>query len=556
MIIRKTLTFILLFFLTLCIAQNNYKISIEGIDGKLYKNVASSIIEYRVEHYTVEQIKEKNSTIINQIKIAMQPFGYFHPSIQQQIKEKNGNIYFTFVINHGPRVSFNDIKVEPKLKPYIKNIDLIKKGDYFSVTKYENLKNSIKKNLQNNGYSKASLRNSEVKININENTASLNLNATLGKQYRFGNIIYNYSLIEKSQLMKYKTFKTGEIYNKNKLDEYVESLKKSGLFKSVSAEPIFNDNAAIVEIKISASFFDKNSYQIGIGYDTDQKYRLSFDAKNNYITNAGDKSIFSSKISDTEIQAGYDYIIPGFDPKIETEILSIYFDTQDNIEIGISNYITSSFTREYNYNKYTITKSLNLHYEESEPNNEPIYFSTLIYPSISLSERNKILDNLNYNWTAKIMASIDGVGSNISMLQAQLTSMLRYKISDKINYKAKLNIGGTYTNNFDDVPLSFKFAAGGSNSIRGYDYNSIGPGKFMKVLSNEISYEVFNNISATIFVDIGNATNTFFEGKYYVGTGPGISWNTPIGDANISLSYALSLDGNPWKLQFRFMPKP
>ena len=57
-------------------------------------------------------------------------------------------------------------------------------------------------------------------------------------------------------------------------------------------------------------------------------------------------------------------------------------------------------------------------------------------------------------------------------------------------------------------------------------------------------------------MDIGNVSNSFLDEKYYVGAGPGLSWHTAIGNANISLAYALSYDDYPWKIQFRFFPNP
>ena len=107
--------------------------------------------------------------------------------------------------------------------------------------------------------------------------------------------------------------------------------------------------------------------------------------------------------------------------------------------------------------------------------------------------------------------------------------------------------------NFDKVPTSLKFFAGGDNSIRGYPYKSIGPTKFDDNLSRglvvggkniiianlEAERHLINNFSAATFFDIGTVTNDWSD-KLYSSVGIGVRWTYPIGSFRLDLAKPLT----------------
>lgn len=538
-------------------AESNYELIIKGnLSRDVFTNVINKLNKYNAKNYNSDEINTHSGFIIKEIKESLQPYGYFSPIIKYYTKKNNDKIKIFFDIEQGARIKYSKVTLAKELEPFIDNLKIIKAGDYFDVKAYEETKKQIKHKLTIAGYAKATLEKSSVEVDLTTQSATAVIAANLGEKYEFGKVIYQEDIISKSQITKYLTFTPGEIYSKDKLSTSRKQLIKSGLFKAVDIAPKFVDGNNTVDIKIKVKFKEKNSYQVGVGYDTDQRFRLTFDATNNYLSDSGDKSIYSIKASDTEIKTGFDYYMPGFDPKTETEILSVFLDTKADEDIGDSKYINTSFTKKYKFDDYVFGKSINIHYEKSEPNNANSYLSTLIYPSIAQNYKGSITSKLKYNWTNNLMASLQGAGSTVSMAQGKISNTLSYQITPRARFTNKITLGATLTDDFDSVPLSFKFTAGGSNSIRGYSYDSFGPNKFLKLMSNELSFKLFEDISATLFVDIGNVTDTLNDGKFYVGAGPGISWNTPIGSANISLAYAMSYDGKPWKIQFKFQPNP
>ena len=61
------------------------------------------------------------------------------------------------------------------------------------------------------------------------------------------------------------------------------------------------------------------------------------------------------------------------------------------------------------------------------------------------------------------------------------------------------------------LPLSLQLIAGGSDSIRGFDFQSIGPGKRKYVVSLEVQQQVVENWFVTGFGDLGYALKKRFN---------------------------------------------
>ena len=60
------------------------------------------------------------------------------------------------------------------------------------------------------------------------------------------------------------------------------------------------------------------------------------------------------------------------------------------------------------------------------------------------------------------------------------------------------------TKNIFQLPLSLQLLAGGSDSIRGYQFQSIGPGKKLVIGSVELQQEIKEDWYLNVFFDAGD----------------------------------------------------
>jgi translocation and assembly module TamA len=104
---------------------------------------------------------------------------------------------------------------------------------------------------------------------------------------------------------------------------------------------------------------------------------------------------------------------------------------------------------------------------------------------------------------------------------------------------------------FGKLPTTERFFAGGDQSVRGYDYQSLAPedasgdvigGQYLTVGSIELDYLVVGNFGAAVFVDSGNAADDFLP-SLKTGAGIGFRWRSPVGMLRIDVAHPFD-DGN------------
>jgi len=110
----------------------------------------------------------------------------------------------------------------------------------------------------------------------------------------------------------------------------------------------------------------------------------------------------------------------------------------------------------------------------------------------------------------------------------------------------RANYGSTIVNDFERLPKSLRFFAGGGSSVRGYDFESLGElnannrnrgGKQLIDLSLEYQHPINKEWSAAIFADAGNAFDDFNDIGLKVGLGFGARWKSPVGPVRIDVGF-------------------
>ena len=105
-----------------------------------------------------------------------------------------------------------------------------------------------------------------------------------------------------------------------------------------------------------------------------------------------------------------------------------------------------------------------------------------------------------------------------------------------------------------ELPNFYRFKAGGSQSVRGYGFeslsnNDIGSNHIITA-SVEAEVRFLRNWSAAAFVDIGNAFNQWTHPELRKGAGLGIRWYSIAGPISVDVAQAMDQTGKPWRIHF------
>jgi len=148
----------------------------------------------------------------------------------------------------------------------------------------------------------------------------------------------------------------------------------------------------------------------------------------------------------------------------------------------------------------------------------------------------------------ELRGAADNLGSDTTFVQNVSSGKWIKSLESKARLIASAKLGLTAVDNFDDLPPSVRFFAGGDNSIRGYDFQSLGPtddagkvigGRGLALASFEYEHPIRNRWSFATFVDAGNAFNQRdFDVK--VGAGIGARWQSPLGPIRIDVGFPVN----------------
>jgi translocation and assembly module TamA len=151
-----------------------------------------------------------------------------------------------------------------------------------------------------------------------------------------------------------------------------------------------------------------------------------------------------------------------------------------------------------------------------------------------------------------------------SFLKTQFEGRHYYLLWDRYGLSSglRLTLGSIDGAAVDAVPADERFYAGGGGSIRGYEYQSVGPqvngvpagGDKMLEFSTELRLQPGKRLGYVAFVDGGTVYNELFDsesGGLSYGAGFGVRWFTTIGPLRVDFAYPLNPEANQVeRLQF------
>ncbi len=205
----------------------------------------------------------------------------------------------------------------------------------------------------------------------------------------------------------------------------------------------------------------------------------------------------------------------------------------------------------------TELKDLPIRFTSSKPRQQALLFGYGMSKTTADSATNP---TRGYRQYYGVEAGSKSVASDtdLAILHAGLSGIYTFGADKKHQVLGRLESGYIWADDFYDVPYKLRFFAGGDQSIRGYDYNSLSPidkgyltgGQILAVGSAEYNYEFKPGFRGAVFTDVGNAYDKNFDAETKIGVGVGIRWASPIGVVRADVAAGVSEDDIPIRLHF------
>lgn len=552
-----------------------------GITGEMQFNANTrlKIKQPEDKKLTIETIKRLNAEAPKEIALAMQPYGYFKSEITSKLSHIGNAWNATYYVNLGQPLLISNVSTnisgeagdDPEIKKFFAHFP-IQKDDILNTVKYKKVKQDFLDLAAKRGYILAKIEVSEVRIDLTQYTANIVFNCTSGPRYFFNSTVFSANPLSDKFLKKFLTYKEGEYYSTDKIHSSQANLNNSNLFKSVTIEPQYKETQDL-KVPVYVNIIPRKSqqYTFGIGYGTDTGIRglLGFELYN-FASNGqhvhGLIKASAEGLKDLEGDIEISYIIPGSVPTTDQYDVSIGSNLKDK-DYGKSALIKAGPGYTTNIFGWQQTLRLDIehewwHFTDQSTKDQ----STILVPSI-IWLRKKTNDPINPTAGYRVNLLLQGTstyfGSDINFLQANLDTKWMYPIPKGPILVLRGNIGYTSISNenLDKLPMSFWFTTGGSTTIRGYNYEQIGPGKELFVGNIEFQQKLFiPQLYGSLFYDIGNAANDIFsyhsDDPFYrhQSVGLGFTYQSPVGAIRIAYAIAIDQSEAPARIQFSIGP--
>lgn len=552
-----------LVFIICCIlllgATKPVHFQISGIGGDVLLNIERRLTELYQDKFITN---EPTDTLQLQIEKAMNPYGYFRP----RIDIRSNNTPFIIHITPGPRMLITSLTVEIKgegsnnlkIKQAVNTLP-IETGQPLQTMHYDDAKESISTAAENQGFLHASFEKSEIIIDKQQYTAHIVLVFNTGPQYYFGHIRFNPTHISPTLLHRYAPFHYGQPYSTEQVSAFNTRLAASGYFRTVHIKPIIETEQHVpIDVHLQPS--KRISYSLGGGYGTDTGPRGLAGLHIIPVNRYGHKfnAIAQGSLQENAVQT--QYIIPGFNPVVDNYAISGGVTNLD-YNTGRSNAVLVSFTQQHVLSDYQRILSINGLHDRYNYSGYNKISESLLYPRAIFSW-SKTTDPLfspsGYNVTINGLAATKAILSQINMAQVSVDGKAAITLEPlRTRFYLHGIQGITQVNTVDQIPLSLAQLLGGSSNLKGYNYNSLGPGKVLTYGGIEIQKETFNKWYLVGFFDSGDVYRpSAREFKYDVGIG--LMWVSPVGPIKVGVAQAmanhLSRDQDPPKLVINMGP--
>ena len=189
------------------------------------------------------------------------------------------------------------------------------------------------------------------------------------------------------------------------------------------------------------------------------------------------------------------YLIPGKHPATDLYDFSLSGKTL-HLKRGKSAALQTGIGYRSVLNKWQQTIKLELQHERYQLDDRPYESSNLLIPSLNLLRSHSddpIKPNNGYSININLQGSPKFLPSSITFLQPQIDAKYLKTFFNRFPVILRASLGYTFINDIYQLPLSLQFYTGGAQSIRGYDYNSIGPGYNLGIGSVEVRYKLIDD---------------------------------------------------------------
>ncbi|WP_217524636.1 autotransporter assembly complex protein TamA [Vibrio metschnikovii] len=562
--------FVTLFFS--CTVLAKVDLTIRGLSGDLKDNVDAYLSSISTSDYSTQL--RFQSRLEQRITAALNALGYYQPTFVFEVTEPDRAMTVHVSPGEVVRLALVEIVIEGEAQQdadFARVIERsgLKVGETLNHSQYDNLKSSLRNLALQKGYFDGDFQLSRLEVVPERHQAFVRLHFDSGIRYHFGATSISGSQIEEVRVRSLQPFKQGDPYLVSQVGQFNLNLANTDWFSSVFVKPDLeqlNPDQRELPMVVALAPKARNQLETGIGYSTDVGVRGSLKWKKPWLNEYGHSFDSSLSISGPEQSVTAGYKIP-----LENVLHDYYriqygmkhVDNRDTESLESNLVLERHWLLDSGWHRTVFLRYLIESYEQGLQDDG----AQFLMPGITYTRTRTRLNRSLLTWGDKQTITLEyadpSVISETRATRVQAGSSWVRSLGERHRGLFRIDGSANFADEFDKLPPSLRFFAGGDNNLRGYGYQSISPrdasgsltgAKYMATSSLEYQYRIGGNWWAALFVDYGDAFNDTPDWK--TGTGFGLRWVSPVGPLRLDFAWGLDSEpGDRFKLHFTLGPE-
>ncbi|MEN1833676.1 autotransporter assembly complex family protein [Pseudomonas lijiangensis] len=542
-------------------ANPELKANVEGYVGSLGERDAEAL-----KHFSLGAEEQAQK--------AAQALGYYQAQIDSQVTgDQDPKLVMT--IHPGEPIRLRNVTVRidgpaSSLKAFqVPKSRALAPGAVLNHGYYEDAKRLIQNQASRYGFFSGRFTSQRLAIDPRAGVADIDLVYDSGPRYSLGKVVFSGDTpLDDDLLKRMVPFKENTPYDSQLIAELNQAMQSSGYFEGVRVDAA--PAAAVgqvIPVTVQLETRKPRTMGLGLGFSTDVGPRGKANWTRHWANPQGHSYGFETELSAPRQNVGLWYDIP-LDPPLTdklrfaggyqyeeiagtdslSKLLTVGPEWHSKLPSGWERVVSLKWQRE----EYRLGDDSGL--------------STLLMPGISYSflrSDNRIDPSQGYRLQFDAQVAKEGVMSDANLFHGNVLLKGLTTVAQNHRFLGRVQFGGNLTNGYKSIPPSLRFFAGGDQSVRGYDYQTLSPtnsdgdrigGRYMVAGSVEYQYSIAEKWRLATFVDQGNSFNNLELPSLKTGVGFGVRWVSPVGPLRLDLARALDDDGGI-RLHFSMGPE-
>ncbi|WP_228028286.1 autotransporter assembly complex protein TamA [Chitinibacter fontanus] len=420
----------------------------------------------------------------------------------------------------------------------------------FSQSAWDDFKKRTLQTVQARQYPAASLLSSEALIHPERKEADFNLLIESGPAYVFGPYsIHGLSRYPETLITERIKIEEGQPYSRTELSDLQSEIQNMPQFGTALVDvELAQEPPYIAPIRIDVQEVPLHRLNGSVGYSTNTRFKSEAAYRYHNLFNRG--WVFDSqlRLEQLEQAAEVSVILPkarsDWEHRVWGSFLAQDLQGMDShlYKIGVSrgkkgDEIERVFDLQYQVETRKFQDG-----SEEQPQSLTLNH---IWTQRKLDNRRNPRNG--YMVQAEMGGAVKSILSDATFLRLYGRGAYYLRMGQDSQLIAQASLGQTFSKSPEGITSDWLFRAGGSGSVRGYDYQSLGVksngstigGRVIGTASVEYQHPIIRDWRAAVFVDYGGAGANWQSLDPVTGVGVGARWNSPVGQIGADLAYGV-----------------